>query len=513
MRTGLRLWLLAFVGFFLLFGAWSFATPYDGPPDEQAHALRAAALGHGQVFPTGDRTPDAAGVMRPSDPWTLETPSSLWRTRCFPMFVTVPADCSAEPGGDETLEPHKVSAAHYNPFYYWVTAWPVAAWPNWTGILLARLLNGAAMAALLSSAVVAACRWTRHRAVVAGLVVAATPMVAHLGGAINPNGIEIAAGVGLFAGLIPLLLEPQTRVNRAALALVGISAGILVTPRSLGVMWLVIILATMLIGTSRTRLRELAGDRSVRRWAALVAVSVVASGVWTLIARPQRLPEGDLGLTPTQILRSAVIDVWPNMVNQMVGVMGWAETLQPRLVYVAWFMAAGLLVLGGFLLGDRTDRLRMLVLSVGTFVPLLGQELLLVNQIGWFNQGRYFLPGAVGLPMLGAYALARRGLDAGQIRLVTRTLAVVLVPIHVVCLAYTMTRWQSGLASLNPLEGSWMPPLGPVVPLVLGAAAVVVLVFLYWRASGGTRQASDVTPEPASEVEGRQHGGVLAAAP
>lgn len=155
----------------------------------------------------------------------------------------------------------------------------------------------------------------------------------------------------------------------------------------------------------------------------------------------------------------------------------------PRLIYVAWFMGAGLLILGGFALGGRRDRLGLLALLLGTFVPLMTVELVLVGQIGWFNQGRYFLAGAVALPMIGAYVMANRGITAVQMRSITRMLAVLLVPIHFICLAYTMVRWQSGLKSLNPLNGSWMPPYGAVLPLVLGLLGCVLVFATYWVAS------------------------------
>jgi hypothetical protein len=484
-RSGTRLWILAFVGFNLLFAGWAVAAPYNGPPDEQPHVLRAAAVTSGDLFP--------------ADGYLQEVPASLVRERCFPMRADVAADCSAEPGGDETIGLHKTPAAYYNPIYYWVTAWPVAVWPDWTGILLARLLNGAAMSALLASAVVAASRWTRHGAVLAGLVVGVTPMVAHLGGAVNPNGLEIAAAVALFTGLIALLLEKGTELNRGAVALTGVSASVLVIPRSLGVMWLGVIVGVVLLGASRARLRELVRERVVRGWLGMVVAAGVVCGIWTLIARPQRLWHVGTDLTAGQIAKGAFLDMWPNMPNQMVGVMGWAETLQPRLVYLAWFIAVGFLVLGGYVLGGRLERWRMIALFLATFVPLIAAELVLVETLGWFNQGRYFLPGAVGLPMLGAHVMARHGVTATQFRTVIRMLVVGLLPFQLICLSYTMTRWQSGGAILNPLEGSWMPPLGPVVPLVVGAAAVLVLGVMFWRAAGGSPELD----APAAEQRPR----------
>lgn len=481
-RSGTRLWLLAFAGFFLLHAAWAFAAPYDGPPDEQAHALRAAAVGHGELLP-------------PADSRQL-TPESLSREGCFVQRVQIPADCTAPPGGDETLVRHKVGAASYNPVYYVVTSWPAAVWPNWTGILLSRLLTGAAMAALMASAVVAACRWIPHRAVLAGVVVSATPMVAHLGGAINPNGVEIAAGIALFPALITVLREPGDRLNRAAVALMGISASVLVTVRPLGVMWLAIAVLATLIGTSRARVMTLLRSTAVRAWSAVIAAATVAAFAWNAIASPLGISDGNMGMSPRDVLRYAVLDEWPNVANQMVGVTGWSELLQPRLIYVAWFMGAGLLILGGFALGGRLDRLRTVFLSASTFLPLLAWELLRANDSGWFSQGRYFLPTAVGLPILGAYGLIRAGITPTQFRSLTRTLAVLLVPIHVVVLAYSMSRWQSGLKFLNPLKGSWMPPLGPELPLGLGAVSVFLLIGMYWWASRIPSESPDLPLSP-----------------
>lgn len=468
-RSGARLWFLAFIGFCLLHAGWALAEPYNGPPDERQHAFRAAGIMHGEI------------VTGPDNIHTV--PDSLNRGSCFPMNAEIAASCEREPEGDETPKRFYDSAARYNPVYYIVTGWPLGWWPNWRGIMLSRLLNGAAMAALLAGAVVAASRWTRYRALLAGVVVATTPMIAHLGGAINPNGVEIAAGVALFAALIAVVHEQREGVNRAAVALAGVSASVLVTPRFSGLMWLVVILGVILVPAPWARIRTLARSRAVRAWSAVVVTSTLASAAWTILVRTTEIQDSDLGYTMRQILRNAVLNVWPNVTNEMVGVMGWLDTPLPRLIYVVWFMAVGLLLLGGLALGNLADRWRLLALLFGTFAPLLLAEMVLVNQIGWFNQGRYFLPAATGLPLLGAHILAHHGLTAEQMRSITRMLAILLVPIHLACLLYTMTRWQSGLTILNPFKGSWMPPYGVVLPLASATLGTAVLLTVYWWAS------------------------------
>jgi hypothetical protein len=53
------------------------------------------------------------------------------------------------------------------------------------------------------------------------------------------------------------------------------------------------------------------------------------------------------------------------------------------------------------------------------------------------------------------------------------------VPVHGYALARVMTRYQSGIdAPLNPFAGHWLPPGGPLLPLMtltLGLAALVAL--------------------------------------
>lgn len=476
-RSGARLWLVAFIGFCLLHAGWAFATPFDGPPDEEQHALRAASVMNGQLVADPGRMLDVPRSLDKNN-----TPDGTHRA-CFPMQVTVPASCTEEPGGDPTLKHTYVSAALYNPVYYAAVGWPIGIWPEWKGIMLSRLVNGALMAAMLAFAVVAAVRWTRHRALLAGLVAAVTPMTAHLGGAINPNGIEITSGVTLAIALIALLHEKREDVNRAAVALAGVSASVLVTPRFSGIMWLVVIFGVMLVPVSWQRLKYLVGQRVVQVWAGVVVLATIASAAWSLLTSVAEVADRDFGYAFKDVLRSAFMDMWPNIANQMVGVMGWAETLMPRLVYVVWFAALGVLVLGALVVGRRVDRWRVTAYFIGTFVPYTAMEIILINQTNWFNQGRYFLPGAVGIPLLAAHVLAHRLLGPEHFRAMTRLLAGLLLPIHFLCLAYTMTRWQSGLAIFNPLKGSWHPPYGSVLPLVLGLVGVVVLWVAYWWAS------------------------------
>ena len=107
-RSGARLWLLAFVGFWLLHAGWALATPLNGPPDELQHVIRAAGVMQGEI--------------RAEHIGWQNVPASLDRGWCFPTKVTVPASCEREPGGDETIKQVPTTASLYNPVYYAVTS-------------------------------------------------------------------------------------------------------------------------------------------------------------------------------------------------------------------------------------------------------------------------------------------------------------------------------------------------------------------------------------------------------
>ena len=485
-RSGFRLWLVAFIGFTALFAGWAFASPYNGPPDESQHVMRAAGVVRGEIITKTDINGGFQTV-----------PDSLYPGFCFPTKIWVAASCEPEPGGDERLRELDTTAARVNPVYYAVVGWPLGPWPNWRGIMLTRLLNGAAMAAMLACALVAASRWTRHRALVAGIVAAATPTIAHLGGSVNPNGIEIAAGAALFASLLALVHEQRAGVNRAAVVLASVSAAVLVTPRFTGIMFLCVIFGVVLLPSSRVRLRELWQSRWVKGWATFSLVATIASLLWTVLVKPADPTGWDRKMSVVSILKDAVFRAWPDNVNQMISVPGWSELEMPRLVYVVWIMVVGLPLLAGFALGNRVEKWRLAALAFGSFMPLIVLELLSVNRIGWFNQGRYFMPAAVALPMLAAFVLTRNGFGAAQFRTMTRLFAVLTLPIHLGCLIYTMTRWQSGLRSLNPLEGEWTPPWGSVLPLVLAVVGAGALFAAYWWASQ--------VPEPVHTLPEPEH--------
>ena len=479
------LWLLAFAGFFLLGGAWALATPYDGTPDEADHVYRAVGVAYG-------------GWIAPEGRWQT-VPRSLHSPRCFAGRPTRAANCSREPGGDASPTRTATSAGRYNPVYYAIVGWPLRLWPNWNGILRARLLSAALVALLLGFALHSAVRWSRSPLLGAGLLVATTPMTMHMAGAINPSAIEIAAGTALFAALIPLLLNEATTLRRGQFCLAGAAAFVLATVRAFGPLWLVIVIGILLVPSRRVLLSRLRRDRMVLIFAGLVVFALAASVAWTVLAKTGK--PGIVNLpshfTFPDALRFEIALRVGGYAQEMVGIMSWLDTPMPGWVYVVWWSVLGFFTLAVLALGNWIDRWRIIALTAATFgIPVL-LDAIEVNTYGFVAQGRYVLPIAVGIPMIGGFVMStRKLLNQAQTQALIRTFALLLLPLHHFCLAFTMVRWQSGTAadikakSANPLAGEWHPPMGSLAPLLLACAGLLLLGICAWRFTRDPETAS-----------------------
>jgi Predicted membrane protein (DUF2142) len=325
-------------------------------------------------------------------------------------------------------------------------------------------------------------------------------MAVHMGGAVNPNGPEIAAGIAFFTALIPLLVGPATGSRRGLIVLAGVSALLLAVLRQTGPLWIATGLIALSFPLRHSNLGRLLRNRAALAWGAAVALAVAASGVWYVVMKTSDL--GDYsGRTRFTEVQSAFLlaDYWRNYLDQMVGVTSWLDLRMPAGVYLAWESVAAGLVVAGVVFGRWLDRWRLAVLGAGGVLVPSALQIAQVNEAGFITQGRYMLPMLAGLLLYAAWTLEERGLDPARCRTLTRLVLLVVVPIHVLCLLMTMVRWQRGvpqywtLRGLNPLAGDWHPVLGSATAVAVALAGLAVICWLTWTASslvtGGGRTA------------------------
>jgi hypothetical protein len=510
-----RVWPLAFLVFFLIGAAWALATPYSGGPDEVRQMIRAAGVAEGQVFAKPVSSPAMA------DTGAFQTvPSGLVRgglpgyknTYCYHADPTQSAACAAVPGGpgEHVQQRYLTGVGRYNPVYYLPVGWPLLAWPNWGGILFARLISAALCAAFLASAWLSCREWSRSPLMVAGFLVAATPAYFSMAGVINPNSLEMAAGISLAAAVIPLLLDEDSPdvgkwLRRAAVAAIGIGQF-----RSLGPLLIGGLIVALLLPPVRSRLRYLWQRRPVRLWSVGVVVSCVIGVAWTIAFKTYQVAHLSNGRYHASggIIKVEITGRLLKFVTQMIDGFAYAYN-EPTLIFTTWAVALGVLLISAFAWGSSPDRWRLTwLIGVAGFIPV-AVDLTATNTYGWSFYGRYIFPLAVGIPLLAGFTAGRSGvLTSRQQTSITRAFAVILLPFQLISLGYMMDRWQTGVAfgrSFNPLRGNWHPVTGSALPLLMMLVGLALLGWMVWHAAlPGDAQAAELDKSPADRLAGAE---------
>ncbi|MET7418098.1 DUF2142 domain-containing protein [Dactylosporangium sp. NPDC005555] len=451
-----RAFLIAFVGFFLLGAAWALALPANGTYDEKQHLVRAWAVWTGQWLPH-DRALDASG----NDTNAFTGPRSLLPADADCTWIDKPA---YKPASCLTFTDDRSSvlvpsaAARYSPVYYALVGLPLRISPTNSGLIWSRLLSAALSALLLASAFALAGTGLLRAAV----VLAATPMLLDLAGAINPNGLEISAAVLLYVAVL-----------RKHWPAAGVAAALLITTRDLGPFFAAAVLAVALLVTR-------SWPRSRALWLP-AAGGLAFAAFWTLVAsRTDAVDPGrDIAATTSgAILRDIADNRAEFWVRQIVGQFGYGETTVSIGMIGLWYLLVALLVVPALWFGPAALRIGILAAALGSVVLLVALELYFAPKVGHFAHGRYVMPLGVGVVLLAgftdryaAWLTARRWLLG---------LILVTVPLHIYALARVMTRFQRGInEGLNPIGGTWQPPLGSVLPLLaclVGGALLAVIV-------------------------------------
>ena len=485
-------WLAAFAAFFLMGGAWALAAPYGGTPDEIEHVIRAAGVARGQVFTPpviGTGVHEGAYQTVPLGLVPIRHLKPLYRL-CYHGRPQLSAACGPQPGpGGHTQGRFLTGAGRYNPLYYAAVGAPLVRWPSWTGVLLARLISAALCAAFLASAWLSCAAWRRSPLLTGGLLVAATPLVFHLAGAVNPNSVEIAAGISLAAAAIPLLLLHEDSPDvRGWLRRGGVAAIAIAQFRAMGPLFAIAWPALLLL-PARPRLRQLWRLTSARLWSAGAAISCVSGAAWTVIFKVGDGSYATRHYTMTQALGYELTSKLPWYLEQTVDGFGvsYPDTLPPAVILIAWAMALGVLLLPALAWGNRAQRLRLVALIAFTLSIPVVIDVTTVNTLHFPSQGRYIMPIAVGIPLLAAFTVGTTGvMGKPQQAAITRVMILMLLPFQLYGLGYVMDRWQSGLGpglSADPLAGKWHPVTGSALPLLMMILGLTGLGLLAWRAT------------------------------
>ena len=490
------MWWAGLLLFFTLAAAWALATPYNATYDEHDHVVRAAGVVRGQIL-----VPPSYGK---GDGGIVDVPASLVPPNPTCMVVSIsppPASCLGTPPDDSRLVPVHSRAARYNPVYYAVVGWPLLAFPNMTGVLLARLLSAALCAALLATALALLWPLRSNRLLLLALLVAVSPIVTALNGLVNPGGVAIAAAILMWVALLRLLTEEGPDRTRLAAITAGAAAAIVLT-RVEGIVLVgaIAVLAWVAVGLRRPeRIRWTPGTIAA---AATVPAAVALCGTWMLISRVASF--GTQGLPPPKPFTERVLtiveynfDYW---LRGTIGLFGYGTIGLPLWAYWAWTTVAGALLVAGFAYAGRW-RLGYTMLAVPVLCFVLGfaLDIYMSGSVGYYMQGRYMLPLWVGAFFLAAWAVRDRP-EGPPLRRAYGLGVALWCSVNVVALAVALTGYSHGKLARGVVTSAarWTPQVGMVTPYVILLAGLVGAVALTHRYLNvpAPRPASDPQPVP-----------------
>jgi hypothetical protein len=284
----------------------------------------------------------------------------------------------------------------------------------------------------------------------------------------------------------------------------GIAAVVLCATRPLSPLWLFLALVVLVVVAGWSRIRELLGRRLVRVWAAVVAAAVVIQLGWSAWAKP--LSEGNTaqkGLDEpiTFILRQSIGKLYWSNTREMIGVFGWLDTIVPNATVVIWLLGIGALVLLGVIASTRRVAIAIaLTIGIAYLVPVAIETWRAsANNLVW--HGRYTLPFAVGIPLLGGFAW--RDLERTKLALhrVALWLGAGFVVAQVLAFSEALRRYTVGINGRILFFWSSTPWSPPVPSWMLVAGYVVVIAALtgwvlwsVWERS--TTRTGGGLPEP-----------------
>lgn len=489
---------IAFAFIALLGIIWSLASPLFSVPDENAHATKAVAQLRGEVI--GKVEPGQPYPVVDLPPGYAYNPSSV----CYLFVTSKPAHCPSAYGDGTGNNYFSTWVATYNPIYYYIVGWPSLIFSNGAvGLYAMRIVSALLGALLLAWAFQIALSSRASRWIPFGLAVAAGPMVLYLFGSINPNGAEIAAAGALWVALVRLLerYDESRRETWSSLPqwylwlVVSVSAIILANARSVGPLWLVVVVVLSLMACGPRAARALFTRRGNYAWIATIAAGTIFSGVWTLATGSV---SGQAGANDVPFVGAgfvtgflAMLRRTPIYLKEGIGVFGWLDTTLPEMLYAVFAVALGVLVVLALAGTNRRGAIAMSsLLAAAILVPAIVQGAT-ISRTGLIWQGRYGLFLYIAIPLLAAWLLSGpAGGRAAFLSTKVTWIGISLMSVFsIVAFAFVLRRYVTGLAASigEILDPPWQPPLG--WETLLAAYVVVTLGMGTWLGLTARRAA------------------------
>jgi hypothetical protein len=457
------------LGLLLIELGWVLAVPPFRGVDEWDHAYRASAVAHGQwVAPPTEATRGTGAIVN-AEPDIV----AAAQPECQRLDYTGDAECVGRPVGDHVEIAS--GAGRYHPLFYAVVGSPTLVLDGVAALYAMRLVALALCLVVLGVALRVLRTWTEPLVSVA-VVCGLTPMVLYSTSIVAANGLEMVSGLLLWVTLGAMAHHDEPFAARFVVPAV-VATSLLVTLRSLGPLWALLILATALVAwpTLLTRLwgfvRTRAGLVSVAILAAVAAASLAWISVQSTLVIGRVAAGGPLPLVEKLGVAALRIPQW---ILQWIGAFPYRAQPAPPVVYLVFLLLLGWLLAVTLRRGDRRLRLAVgMVLTLSILVPFF-ITVATLDEFGTSWQGRYVLPYLLGLGLLSGGPLAAR-LDARGRSLFLVALVPLLAVGHAASVAGVLASERRDSPQSGTDAWSLAPPTAVLVLLVVAGVALAVV--------------------------------------
>ncbi len=457
------------LGLLLIELGWVLAVPPFRGVDEWDHAYRASAVAHGQWMAPPTEATRGTGAFVDAEPDIVEAAQA----ECQRLEYTGDVECVGTRVGDHVEIAS--GAGRYHPLFYAVVGSPTLVLDGVVSLYAMRLVALALCLVMLGVALRLLRAWADPMVSVA-VVCGLTPMVLYSTSILAANGLEIASGLVLWAALGAMAHHAEPFAARFVVPAV-VATSLLVTLRSLGPLWALLIVVTALVAwpTLPARLWAFVRTRAGLVSAAILAVVSAGSLAWIFVqsslvigrvapADPTPLVE-KLGVAALRI---------PQWILQWIGAFPYRAQPAPPVVYLIFLLLLGWLLVVALRRGDLRVRLAVVaVLGLSVLIPFV-ITVMTLDDFGTSWQGRYVLPYLIGAALLFGAPLAAHLTDRGL-----RVFLVALVPLlavgHAASVAGVLLRERRDSPQSGTDAWSLAPPTAVLVMLVVAGVAVAVV--------------------------------------
>jgi len=468
---------------------FSVGMPLTSGPDEPAHFVKAAAVVRGEL----SGTPSKDGTVFQVPAYVAYTPAQT----CTAYNAEATGNCAPvtpEPTG--LIMEGTTTAGSYNPVYYAIIGWPSLLLNDQAGLYAMRIVSGIVASALLALGFMMLRTWQRRLLPMLGALIAITPMVLYLNGIVNPSSLEVAGSFAAFVALLSIIIDRRPSLLTERMIILTVGAALACSTRSISPLWVALLLLVPLLLLSGRALLDLVRQRAV--WIGIsVVVLAAASGLaWTVLSSSLTLADpqnpgstiyANVGASPAfGFVKMIMLSV--NIGQQMIGILGWFDTLLPLVVYFLFSALIGALgITAAVILRGRRAVMALALFAVLIIGPAVVQAIYITGG-GFIWQGRYTLPLFV-CAILGVAALVSETWTSIDLRLARRLSALVgaiWVASQLLSFLQALRRYTVGASGSYTLVftgPAWTPPLGSATLVAVMLIALSLIAYLSLRKS------------------------------